>query len=172
MNSITNPISASQREYLHTIRNILSEDGAVRAREIASRANVRRSSVTGALRALSKNNLINYAPYGPITLTKKGERIAKNEEKRFLTLKKFFIEVLSIPENEADSSARLLKRDVPANLIDRFTQFIEYLGTCRQESVRWTNEIGYHCSPSDCLKKSCARIVRGLKASSTTGVNT
>ena len=45
-------LSASLREYIHAIRVIESEHGAVKANEIAKKLRVKRSSVTGALKSL------------------------------------------------------------------------------------------------------------------------
>jgi DtxR family transcriptional regulator, Mn-dependent transcriptional regulator len=152
-------LSASLRDYLYTIQKIDAEIGAIRANEIAKRLNVKCSSVTGALRVLAKKKLINYSPYGPITITPDGKIIAKNEEQIFSTLKKFFIEVLSIPTDEAEKSARIIKGSAPSNLLERLTQFVKYLEACPREIISWTNDYGFHCPPSICQPGNCHYII-------------
>lgn len=152
-------LSASLRDYLHTIQKIEAEVGAVRAKEIAKRLNVKRSSVTGALKALAEKKLINYSPYGPITTTQLGKKIAESEEHSFLILKKFFIEVLSIPSDEAAKSAAIIKGRAPSNLVERLTQFVQYLDSCPREIIAWTNDFGFHCPPSICQPGNCHYLI-------------
>ena len=65
-----------------------------RAKDIADRLQVNKSSVTGALRSLSEKVLVNYAPYDIITLTAGGEKLAKDIVRRHETLKDFFVKIL------------------------------------------------------------------------------
>ena len=60
------------------------------------------NAVTEALRALSKRELINYAPYEAITMTTKGEKAAENVIFRHDALKQFFIEVLAVERSVAE----------------------------------------------------------------------
>lgn len=54
------PLSASLENYIRVIYEIIGEQEAVRAKEIAARLDVSSASVTGALRQLAKRGLINY----------------------------------------------------------------------------------------------------------------
>ena len=72
--SDTATLTASLEDYLEAIFHIVERKQAARAKDISKRMHVNGSSVTGALRALSERNLVNYAPYDIVTLTAEGER--------------------------------------------------------------------------------------------------
>lgn len=71
-------LSVSLEDYIEEIYNQVLKNGQAKVTAIAETLNVKKASVTGALNILSEKKLINYAPYSPITLTSKGEKIAKN----------------------------------------------------------------------------------------------
>jgi DtxR family Mn-dependent transcriptional regulator len=89
-------LSSNMEDYLEAIFHISQEKQAARAKDIADRVMVNKSSVTGALRSLSEKGLVNYAPYDIITLTAKGKRLAEEIVRRHAALKDFFIKVLLI----------------------------------------------------------------------------
>ncbi len=123
-------LSASLEDYLEAIYNIIREKQAVRVKDIAKRLKVSNASVTGALRALSKRNFLNYAPYDVITLTPKGEAIAREIVRRHQILKDFFVKVLSIDPAQADEAACRLEHGVSPEIIDRLVHFIEFIEIC------------------------------------------
>ena len=104
MNKAT-PLTATLEDYLEAILNIVSRHKVARSMEIAEKLNVRRPTVTVALRALAEKGLINYAPRSYITLTDRGERIAQCVDKRHHVLRDFFTGVLMLPEVEAEEAA-------------------------------------------------------------------
>ena len=87
----TEKLSASLEDYLEAIFNIISDKGAVRAKDIAKYLGVKAGSVTVALKALSKTDHINYQPYEVITLTSKGLEQAKEIIRKHEILKDFFV---------------------------------------------------------------------------------
>lgn len=123
-------LSASLEDYLEAIYNIIREKQAVRAKDIAARLKVSNASVTGALRALAKRNLLNYAPYDVITLTPTGEEIARDVVRRHEILKDFFTKVLAVDPAEADIAACKLEHDIPPDILERLVQFIEFIEIC------------------------------------------
>lgn len=123
-------LSASLEDYLEAIYNIIREKKAVRAKDIAAKLNVSNASVTGALRALSKRNFLNYAPYDVITFTPEGEKIAGEIVRRHEILRDFLVKVLAVEYGKADDAACKLEHGVPADIIDRFVQFIEFIEIC------------------------------------------
>ena len=94
-------LSESMEDYLETIFLLIREQAVARSRDIAARLNVNRSSVTGALQALAERALVNYEPYGYVTLTPAGTEVAQKVVRRHEVLKDFLVKVLSIEETEA-----------------------------------------------------------------------
>ena len=84
-------LSESQEDYLEAIYNIVAEKGAARAKDIGQRLHVKSPSVTGALRALSERGLVNYAPYDLVTLTRKGQRIAREVVRSHQVIRDFLV---------------------------------------------------------------------------------
>jgi DtxR family Mn-dependent transcriptional regulator len=99
------PLSSNMEDYLEAIFHISAEKQAARAKDIADRVQVNKSSVTGALRSLSEKGLVNYAPYDIITLTAKGKKLAAEIVRRHEALKEFFIKILLIDKDEAEEAS-------------------------------------------------------------------
>lgn len=123
-------LSASLEDYIEAIYHIADEKLVARSKDIATRLNVSRASVTEALRALAKKKLINYAPYEAITMTDKGRQAAEDVIYRHESLKKFFIEVLAIDPGHAEEAACRIEHAAPPVVISRMIEFIKFLQVC------------------------------------------
>ncbi len=133
-------LSASLEDYLEAIYNIISEKQVARGKDIAASLNVSGASVTEALRSLSKKGLINYAPYEAISLTDEGKEIAKDVVRRHNGLKKFFVTVLGIQEDIAESGACRVEHAAPQEIIDQMINFIRFLELHPTESKKIIRE--------------------------------
>jgi len=119
-------LSASLEDYLEAIHNLALEATVARSKDIAELLGVSRSSVTGALRALKKKGLVNYQPYGFVTLTKKGEAAAAEVVYRHEALKSFMMDVLGIDPHTAQSAACKAEHSLGPRVISRLLDFIEF----------------------------------------------
>lgn len=70
-------LSENIEDYLETILALQTQNTVARSKDIAERLDIKRGSVTGMLKKLAARKLINYEPYGYVTLTPEGEKIAK-----------------------------------------------------------------------------------------------
>jgi DtxR family Mn-dependent transcriptional regulator len=138
-------LSESLENYVEAIFHIETKKHAARAKDIAERLKVSNSSVTGALRLLSEKGLVNYAPYDIITLTSKGKAIARDVVHRHTTLRDFFVKILSIDEPDAEEAACKMEHGVSPIVLNRLTQFIEFLETCPQGSFQWLEKFNAYC---------------------------
>ena len=148
-------LSSNMEDYLEAIFHISQEKQAARAKDIADRLMVNKSSVTGALRSLSEKGLVNYAPYDIITLTAKGKRLAEEIVRRHAALKDFFIKVLLIDQNEAEDAACKVEHTVSKNIIDRLINFVEFMEVCPRGGKEWLKGFRRHCQDGD-TSKLCA----------------
>lgn len=112
-------LSASQEDYMEAIFHILDEKEAVLAKDIALRLNVSRPSVTGALRVLAGHGLVNHEPYGIITLTESGHKTAKDIVRRHSALRDFFVTILEVGEEEAESAACAVEHCLSKKIVDK-----------------------------------------------------
>jgi DtxR family Mn-dependent transcriptional regulator len=136
-------------DYLEAIYHIASEKQAARAKDIADRLKVNKSSVTGALRSLSEKGLVNYAPYDLITLTVAGEQVAKEVVRRHETLKDFFMKILLLDEAEAEEASCKIEHAISNKIIDRVISFVEFMEICPRGGREWLKGFRRHCEDGD-----------------------
>jgi len=120
-------LSASLEDYLEAIFNLVGESEGARSKDIAEVLGVTRSSVTGALQALSEKGLANYRPYGCITLTESGRVVAAEVVRKHNILKSFFISVLGVDADTAQQAACRAEHALGSEIIGRLLSFIEYV---------------------------------------------
>jgi len=143
-------LSASLEDYLEAIYNLIQKNRVARSRDIAQKLDVSGASVTGALRALSERNLVNYAPYELVTLTNRGRKLAERVVQRHKALKTFFVTVLGLGEKEAGENACRIEHAVSEQLMERLTRFAEFIQVCPRAGARWLEGFGYFCAHPDC----------------------
>ncbi|MBN1523639.1 MAG: metal-dependent transcriptional regulator [Spirochaetales bacterium] len=139
-------LSSSLEDYIEAIYTIIEANEAVRAKDISQRLGVKNSSVTGALRILAEKQLINYTPYGIITLTEKGKSIARNVTNRHETLTRFFTDVLGIQTEAAEDAACKMEHAMTEGIRKRLDEFLEFSKKCPRMSIIRDNEKDNYCS--------------------------
>jgi DtxR family Mn-dependent transcriptional regulator len=159
MTAIASTLSASMEDYLETILMLIREHAVARSKDIAARLKVNRSSVTGALHALRERGLVNYEPYGFVTLTKEGTDIAGRVVRRHEALKDFMVRVLSIDEAEADEAACRMEHGISKHVVDRFIEFAEFVETCPRAGAKWVHGFGYQCQEALQSGDRCERCI-------------
>ena len=118
-------LSESLEDYLETILELQETKRVARSKDIADNLNIKRGSVTGMLKKLSENGFINYEPYGYVTLTEKGKKIALEIEKRHIFLKDFFKNTLGVDEKTAEATACQMEHSMDNKTFKKFKKFIE-----------------------------------------------
>lgn len=120
-------LSASLEDYLEAIYNLSGKTGAVRSKDIADNLAVARASVTGALRLLKDKRLVNYEPYGPVTLTPSGQDLASEVAAKHRVLKAFFVNILGVNGHDAQRAACRAEHALGGDIIERLLSFIEFV---------------------------------------------
>lgn len=120
-------LSASLEDYLEAIYNLSAEQSVARSKDIARVLEVSCASVTSALRTLSEKKLVNYKPYGYITLTEKGRKVAGRVVHRHDILKQFFADVLGVDPAMAHEAACRAEHTMEPEIMSRLTTFINFL---------------------------------------------
>lgn len=127
-------LSESLENYIEAIFLIAKKKGAARAKDIAQMMSVNNSSVTEALRSLSKKGLVNYAPYDLITLTDEGTELAKVIVERHQSLEAFLTKVLGVDAEEADAVACKMEHVVTDDIVSRISELTDYIS---KEQPEW-----------------------------------
>ena len=138
-------LSSNMEDYLEAIYHISVEKQAARAKDIAERMQVNKSSVTGALKSLSEKGYVNYAPYDIITLTAEGQTIAKDVVRRHETLKDFFVKILLLDEEEAEEASCKVEHTISDKILDRIINFVEFMEICPRGGREWLKGFRRHC---------------------------
>ena len=142
-------LSSNMEDYLEAIFHISSEKQAARAKDIADRLKVNKSSVTGALRSLSEKGYVNYAPYDIITLTAEGQDLAKDVVRRHEALKDFFIKILLLDEDEAEEASCKVEHAITDKILDRLINFVEFMEIYPKSGREWLKGFRRHCENVD-----------------------
>ena len=123
-----NPLSDLTRveDYLEVVYDLINRKGYARPSEIAEQLNVRTASVTGMLQRLHRMGLILYERYRGLTLTSKGEQMAKNIQQTHLTILRF-LRAFGIQENVAKEDAEGIEHHVHQTTIERLSSFVEFI---------------------------------------------
>ena len=116
-------LSASLEDYLEVILQLERVFRVARVSEIAGRLGVSRPSVTGALKNLGARRLVAHAPYGHVTLTEGGARIAVEVERRHLAIRDFLTGVLCVPCDRAESTACKMEHVLEPEILAYFVDF-------------------------------------------------
>jgi DtxR family transcriptional regulator, Mn-dependent transcriptional regulator len=120
----TIPLSESIEDYLETILALQTRHRVARSKDISKKLGIKRGSVTGMLKKLAAQNLINYEPYGYVTLTPEGEKIARKIEYRHTVLKDFLFRILEVDEQRADETACRMEHAMDSYTFRKFVAFI------------------------------------------------
>ncbi|MDD3236684.1 MAG: metal-dependent transcriptional regulator [Candidatus Gastranaerophilales bacterium] len=138
-------LTSSLEDYLEAMYQIILEKQGVKAIDVSKRLNVKRSSVTEALKNLSSKGLVNYGRYEVISLTDEGKKAARRIIKKHNTLYDFFNHVLGLSPEESTDNACKMEHSISDKALSRLIDFMEF---CKNKETQNPNFL------SDFLKKS------------------
>jgi DtxR family Mn-dependent transcriptional regulator len=120
-------LSASLEDYVEAILRLERASRVARVSEIAVQLDVSRPSVTGALKVLGARGLVSHTPYGHVTLTEEGSRIASEVERRHVLIRDFLTGVLSLPDDKAEVAACRMEHVLEPEVLEHFVAYSEGL---------------------------------------------
>ena len=123
-------LSASMEDYLEIIYLLVKKNKLARVKDIAEHLGVKKPSVTGALRLLSRKELIRYTPYGYIDMTEAGEKIAQQIFRRHDILKQFLTKVLQINPEDAENDACKIEHAISDASLEKLINFVHFVEHC------------------------------------------
>lgn len=124
---LSKQVSASLEDYLEVIYETINEKQGVKAIDISRKLGVGRSSVSDALKVLADKKLVNYGRYDVLSLTKEGEKIAKEVIVKHSVLYDFFVNVLDLSPEQADENACRIEHVISEEAFERFVDFMNKL---------------------------------------------
>lgn len=145
--------SRAVEDYLEAIYNIIRRKGYARTKDIARELEVKPPSVTEMLKRLREASLVNYKRYEGVTLTAKGERVAKVVKTRHDTLKAF-LGIIMVSDKTADRDACRLEHELSPETIEQLTKFVRFVETAPMHP-KWLEHFKEFCMSGDyvCYQK-------------------
>jgi len=125
-----NELSESLEDYLEIILDLQTTKMVARSKDIAQKMDIKRGSVTGMLKKLAAREFINYEPYGYVTLTPNGKKIATEIKSRHIFLKDFLFRILGVDEQTADATACRMEHAMGKQTFKKFKSFLKRLDNC------------------------------------------
>ena len=142
-------LSSSLEDYLEAILMLYEKQGIAGVSDISAFLSVRKSSVTGALRALADKGMVVHQRYGKVVLTKQGSRIAKDIEEKHRSLSKFFSSVLGVSPEIAAEDACKIEHTISPEGFDRLTKFLEFVKhPSKKKKPKWLEKFHCYCVSS------------------------
>lgn len=127
------PLSPVLEDYLEVVLRLQREKHFARVSDISITIKVGKSAVTAALKSLSEKGLVNYRPYEPVTLSKKGEEIAGQILFRRRIIKDFLEKVLAVEKKRVESAACKIEHAVDKEVLDRFICFLAFISRAQKK---------------------------------------
>ncbi|MCS6936473.1 MAG: transcriptional regulator MntR [Candidatus Bipolaricaulota bacterium] len=115
----------SAEDYLERIYELIQEKGYARVIDIASSLQVRSSSVTKMLQRLGAESLVNYEKYRGITLTPRGEAIAKSVKNRHRKLEEL-LRMLGVGERSIARDVEGVEHHVSPETLACFQDLVSF----------------------------------------------
>jgi len=141
----TKKLSASLEDYLEVIFNLSGSERHAHCTNIAEKLNVAKPSVTEALKKLKKKGLVNYEPYDSVTLTKKGRSAAEKVVEKHSIIKSFFVNVLDIAPDIAQSAACKAEHAFGPEVVSRLLLFSKFVNNKNGKKVNLVEDFKGYC---------------------------
>lgn len=118
-------ISPSLEDYIEVIYSLGEARDPVRMTDIAARLELTKASVSRAVKNLREEGLIEHERYGTLTLTERGLDTAREIARRHKLFKRFFTDILGLPEDIAERDACRAEHVVSEQTVTALEEFIE-----------------------------------------------
>jgi DtxR family Mn-dependent transcriptional regulator len=115
-------LSASAEDYLKAIYAIGKGESPVTISALAERLGITAASVSGMVRRLAEQKLLEHEPYGGVTLTERGRHRALETLRRHRVIETYLAEVLGYSWDRVHAEAERLEHAASDELIDRMAE--------------------------------------------------
>jgi DtxR family Mn-dependent transcriptional regulator len=116
--------SASVQDYLQTIYRLQARQSLASTTAVAAQLGVAPASVTGMVRKLHRQGLVEHVPYRGVALTEAGEREALRILRRHRLWELFLTDVLGLSWDEVHQEAHRLEHATSERVADRLSEFL------------------------------------------------
>lgn len=114
-------------DYVEAVAQLESEHGECRGADLARRFEVSHVTVTKTIARLKEEGLVDTRPYGPITLTARGRRLARESQERHELVLEFLL-AIGVSEQAARIDAEGIEHHVSNETLNCFRKWIKRQG--------------------------------------------
>jgi len=118
-------MTSSSEDYLETIYLLQKKQQNVRVRDIAKEMSVTMPSVSGFLKTLKKQGLVEHPRYDLVALTPDGTRVAKEVFRKHQVIRTFLSHVLKLDSDIAERDACRIEHNVSPETIESMTRYLD-----------------------------------------------
>jgi len=116
--------SPAVEDYLKAIYQLSEQGGAVSTSAIAERLGIAAGSVTGMLKRLADQGLVEHVPYHGTSLSAAGAKTAVRMVRRHRIIESFLVEILGYTWDRVHAEAEQLEHAASDQLIDRMAHVL------------------------------------------------
>jgi len=122
-------VTRRNEDLLEVIYEISEGKGYAKSRDIAHALHITPATVTDGFKRLQEAGLVNYEPYGGVTLTDEGRCIAERT-KRSHTILRTLLELLGVEKAVADHDACIMEHGLSPESYDKLLRAVEFIEEC------------------------------------------
>jgi DtxR family manganese transport transcriptional regulator len=111
-------------DYVEAIADIAAAEGVCRVRDLAKRFGVSHVTVNRAVSRMARSGFVETAPYAPVSLTEKGQELAREARARHQIVYRF-LRALGVSEGNAAIDSEGIEHHVSDETLQIMEQFAE-----------------------------------------------
>lgn len=132
-------LTESLEKYLLAIYDISKNNSNIIVKDVSNYLKIGGASTATAIRTLAKKGLINYVPYGNISLTQSGFNTVHLKMYRHNAISNFLNQVLEIEKSSADKNASAIEYSMTEDVLIKFVHFLDFMKQCSCKEPKWLN---------------------------------
>ncbi len=118
-------LSRSREDYLKAVHTLSERGKAVGTNDLARALDVQPASVSGMIRRLAEDGLLEHEPYAGVRLTERGNREALKVLRRHRIIESFLVRRLDFSWDDVHEEAERLEHAASDRLIDRMAEALD-----------------------------------------------
>lgn len=153
-------LTESLEKYLLAIYDISKSNSNIIVKDVADYLKYGGASTAAAIKTLAKMELINYVPYGNISLTQEGFNTVQLKIYRHNTISNFLNKVLEIEKTSADRNASAIEYSMTEDVLIKFVHFLDFMKQCSCKEPKWLNSCKHNLETGE-LSNKCSNCLSG-----------
>jgi DtxR family Mn-dependent transcriptional regulator len=145
-------LSPSHEHYLRALWEVHTRQGYARLTDVARELGISHATLSIGLKPLVNRHLVAHDEHRFLTLTRRGERLAREVHHRHTVLLRFLRDLLGVERTAAERDACLLEHDVSDATVERLVDLLRLLhddtGLRTTLQQRWSGYVRT-CVPGD-----------------------